>query len=253
MDNNETNNNYHSNENQSNSKYQSYRERGGLVPVTANIINKAEVTQEETVEYQGTTIIDITAVGYIVDYKEIDNRIKITLYDYTGLLEVNFFNRLENNDSNIFDNFKYEGKREPVQIFGTLKVFHGKKIVQGAKLIKSNCSYVLYHRANVIHSWLYLTGKLKEKNNHNISGNKNEEKNTSFAGNYGNSSEKKQLNEYEEAMNILNNYAKKDNMIKEGKLEDLFRKFGSKIKDIINKLIDNNKLIENDGEYEICL
>ena len=91
------------------------------------------------------------------------NRIKITLYDYTGLLEVNFFNRLENNDSNIFDNFKYEGKREPVQIFGTLKVFHGKKIVQGAKLIKSNCSYVLYHRANVIHSWLYLTGKLKEK------------------------------------------------------------------------------------------
>ena len=61
--------------------------------MTANIIKNAEVTQDETVEFQGVSIIDITAVGYVVDYKEVDNKISITLYDYTGLLNVNFFIR----------------------------------------------------------------------------------------------------------------------------------------------------------------
>ena len=157
MDNYGSNNAY---ENQSGSKYHSSRERSGLIPVTANIINKADVGQDEIVEYQGVCIIDITAVGYVVDLKELENRIKITIYDYTGLLEISFFNRQESLESINLDEFKYEGKREPVQIFGTVKVFHGKKIIQGAKLIRTNSNFVLYHRANVIHSWLYLTGKL---------------------------------------------------------------------------------------------
>ena len=254
MDNHESNTSYHNYENQSGNKYQSSRERSGLVPVTASIIKKAEITQDEAVEYQGVIIIDITAVGYAVDYKELDNKIKITIYDYTGLLEVTFYNRLESLDSIGLDKFEYEGKREPVQIFGTVKVFKGHKIIQGAKLIKSNCNYVLYHRANVIHSWLYLTGKLKEKNN-NMIGNKSEEKNAPTASKYGYSKEKTGLNEEEEAVNILNDFVqkKKENMIKLGKLEELFRKFGPRSKDIINKLIDNNKIIETDGAYEIII
>ena len=32
---------------------------------------------------------------------------------------------------------------------------------------------------------------------------------------------------------------------------NLFNKFGDNKKDIINKLIDNNKLVDNDGIYEI--
>ncbi len=255
MENNETNNSYHNYENQSGSKYQSNMQRSGLVPVTANIIKKAEITQDEKVEYQGISIIDITDVGYAVDYKELENKIKITIYDYTGLLEVTFYNRSDNLDSIGFDKSEFEGKREPVQVFGTVKVFNGKKYIQGAKLIKSNCNYVLYHRANVIHSWLYLTGKLKEKNNDNSFGYKSDEKKApNFSSNkYGFSSEKKEANDEEEAVNILNDFVKKNNqsILKEGKLEQLLRKFGPRIKDIINKLIENNKLIETDGEYEI--
>ena len=249
MEINDSSNNYHNYENQSGSKYQPQRERGGLIPVTANIINKAEINQDEGVEYQGVSIVDITAVGYVVDFKELDNKIKITIYDYSGLLEVNFYNKQD--DSFALDKFEYENKREPVQIFGTVKVFNGKRYIQGAKLLKSNCNYVLYHRANVIHSWLYLTGKLKEKNF--SSDNKNEEKKQQTTYNYGSSGEKKRLTDEEEAINILNDYAKKDNMIKEGKLEELFRKFGSKSKDIINKLIEDNKLLESDGSYEIII
>lgn len=254
MENYDSTNNYHSYDNPSGSKYQPQRERGGLIPITANIINKAEITREETVEYQGVSIIDITSVGYLVDLKELDNKMKIIIYDYTGLLEVNFYNKQENYDEIDLDNFKYERKREPIQIFGTVKVFKGEKVIQGAKLIKSNCNSILYHRANVIHSWLYLTGKLKENNNFS-SGNKNEEKNQhqQSISNYGFNSEKKNQSDEEEAINILNNYAKKENIIKEGKLEELFRKFGSRSRDIINKLIDNNKLIESDGAYEIIM
>ena len=240
-------------------KYHPSRERGGLIPVTATIIKNAEITQDETVEFQGVNIIDITLVGYIVNYKEIENKIIITLYDYTGLIDIHFHIRQDNDDS-ILDNFKYEGKREPVQIFGTVKVDKGEKSILGAKMIKSNCNYVLYHRANVIHSFLYLTGKLKEKNinsgiymseskNNNNINNKNE--NSGFK--YGSMSDnkKKENQDIDEAINILNKHADKERQIKAGKLEELFKKFGNKTKDIITQLITNNILIENDDTYEI--
>lgn len=117
MDNYESSNNYHTYENQSASKYTA-RERGGLVPVTANIISKAEIGQDDQVEYQGVPIIDITAVGYVVDYKENDNKVKITLYDYTGLLEVNFFVRQESNESIGLDKFEYKGKESQFKFLG---------------------------------------------------------------------------------------------------------------------------------------
>ena len=65
-------------------KAHSTRERGGLIPVTSNILREAEVTKEETVEYQGVPISDITAIGYVIDYKELEAKVKVTLYDYTG-------------------------------------------------------------------------------------------------------------------------------------------------------------------------
>ena len=234
-------------ESHSESKYRPPRERGGLIPVTAHIINNADVTPDDSVEFQGVNIIDITAVGYVVDFKEIDNKINITLYDYTGLLNVNFYIRQENEDNSILDNFKYEGIREPVQIFGTVKVYKGEKSILGAKLIKSSCNYVLYHRANVIHSFLYLTGKLKENGGNKTFGQTNKNENI---GGYS-SHAKKNNDDMEEAINILNEYAKKDSQINAGKLEELFRKFGNKSRDIINKLVSENKLIDNDDFYEI--
>ena len=240
-------------ESHSGTKYHSQRERGGLIPVTASIIKNAEVTQDESVEFQGINIIDITAVGYVVDFKEIDNKINITLYDYTGLLDVNFYIRQDNDDNSLLDNFKYEGIREPVQIFGTVKVYKGEKSILGAKLIRSNCNYVLYHRANVIHSFMYLTGKLKEiKGNeyYNTASKKNE--NTKNWESSASSYKKRNANDdIEEAVNILNDYAKKETQITAGKLEELLRKFGHNTKDIINKLVSENKLIDNDDFYEI--
>ena len=234
-------------------KYHSQRERGGLIPVTASIIKNAIVTDDDSVEFQGVNIIDITAVGYVVDFKEVENKINITLYDYTGLLNVNFYRRQDSDDNSILEDFKYEGLREPVQIFGTVKIYKKEKSILGAKLIKSNCNYVLYHRANVIHSFMYLTGKLKEiKGNeyYNTASKKNE--NTKNWDSSASSYKKRNANDdIEEAVNILNDYAKKETQITAGKLEELLRKFGHNTKDIINKLVSENKLIDNDDFYEI--
>ena len=236
-------------------KTRTSRERGGLIPVTANILKEAEVTKEETVEYQGVPISDITAIGYVIDYKELEAKVKVTLYDYTGSMEINFFNKIDNQDSVGLNKFHYDGTRKPVQIFGTVKVFKNEKNIQGAKIVAVTCSEVLYHRADVIHAWLYLTGKLQELKDNHIQNTAEEAKMIATGNNYKNNgaNNNSSNNNENEAIILLDNYAKKENKneISENDIMNLFKKFGNKAKEIISKLIDSNKLVDNDGNYEI--
>ena len=226
------------------------RERGGLIPVTANILKEAEVTKEETVEYQGVPISDITAIGYVIDYKELEAKVKVTLFDYTGIMEINFFNKIDSQDSVGLNKFHYNGSKKPVQIFGTVKIFKNEKNIQGAKIVEVNCSYILYHRADVIHAWLYLTGKLQEiKENKAQNTVEEARKLTNDKNMYENEGNMEQ----NEAILLLEKYVKKENKndISQNDIMNLLGKFGDKRKNIINKLIDNNKLVDNDGAYEI--
>jgi len=58
-----------------------------------------------------------------------------------------------------------------------------------------------------------------------------------------------------EAISLLDNYSKRYNRneISYEQINSLYKKFGKKLGDIINKLIINNKLIDNDNGYEIML
>ena len=120
-------------------------------------------------------------------------------------------------------------------------------------------SYVLYHRADVIHAWLYLTGKLQELKENHIknsaeeakmiatgNNNLNNQRNTPVKGN-------KDEIQFKEACKLLQNYIKKRNIniIKEIEIRNTFKSFGNNIDNIIKKLIDENKLVEIDGGYEI--
>ena len=255
----EDDNNKNLNDISQSGKSHSIRERGGLIPVTANILKEAEVTREETVEYQGIPISDITAIGYIIDYKELEAKVKITLYDYTGIMEINFFNKIDNQDSVGLNKLNYDGSRKPVQIFGTVKVFKNEKNIQGAKILPVGSSYVLYHRADVIHAWLYLTGKLQELKENQIqntaeearmiatgNNNYNNQRNTPAKGN-------KDERDLKDAFVLLENYFKRENKSEIGRNEinNLFKKFGNNKDNIIRKLIDENKLIESEIGYEI--
>ena len=105
----------------------------------------------------------------------------------------------------------------------------------------------MYHRANVIYSWLYLTGKLQEAKDNNLN-NMNLD-----MRNYNNNYYNNMKNEIEEAGNILDYYVRKEGktFVSENKLLDLLKKYGNREKDIIHKLLGNNKIIENLGGYEI--
>ena len=166
-------------------------------------------------------------------------------------MEINFFNKIDNQDSVGLNKFHYDGTKKPVQIFGTVKVFKNEKNIQGAKIVAANCSYVLYHRADVIHAWLYLTGKLQELKENHVQ-NTAEEAKRIATGNISKNNAENNNNE-SEAVNLLENYVKKSNKndITQEAIMNMFLKFGDKRKDIINKLIDNNKLVDNDGTYEI--
>lgn len=239
-------------------KSHSIRERGGLIPVTATILNEAEVTKEETVEYQGIPISDIMAIGYIFDYKELEAKVKITIFDYTGFIEINFFNKIDNQDSSGLNKLNYDGTRKAVQIFGTVKVFKNEKNIQGAKIIPVSSSFVLYHRADVIHSWLYLTGKLQELKENQLTNTTEEAKMIAMGNNNLNNQrntpvkDNKEERDFKDAVAILDNYIKRGkNELKKNEIQNIFKKFGNRADKIIKQLIDENKLIDNDGVYEI--
>ena len=239
-------------------KSHSIRERGGLIPVTATILNEAEVTKEETVEYQGIPISDIMAIGYIFDYKELEAKVKITIFDYTGFIEINFFNKIDNQDSSGLNKLNYDGTRKAVQIFGTVKVFKNEKNIQGAKIIPVSSSFVLYHRADVIHSWLYLTGKLQELKENQLTNTTEEAKMIAMGNNNVNNQrntpikDNKEERDFKDAVAILDNYIKRGkNELKKNEIQNIFKKFGNRADKIIKQLIDENKLIDNDGVYEI--
>lgn len=240
------------------------RERPGLIPVTSLIINEAEVSKDETVTYQGIPLSDITAVGYIVDYKEFEKKVKISLFDFTGLIDIHFLNKNEAEDTFGLSKLMYDGTKKPVQIFGTMKVHKNEKSILGAKIINVSSNSILYHRIDVIHSWLYLTGKLKELKENMVKNSAEEARmiamgNNSYNTGYNNNAKNTPVKnkgdrDIQDAINLLENYAKKNNInISSGQMNALMKKFGKKAGDIISRLINNNKLIENDSGYEIII
>ncbi len=91
-----------------NSAMQRPRERGGLIPITAHILSQATVNLEESIEYNGNLLSDICLVGYIVDYKDLEARVKVQIWDQTGVVEVTFYNKNESESNSGLAGFHYE-------------------------------------------------------------------------------------------------------------------------------------------------
>ena len=191
---------YEETPNRGKSQY-THRERGGLIPITAHILHSSTVTQDETVEYREVQLGDIIIVGYVTDYKEFEARVKVTIWDQTGSIDVTFYNNTENQDNTGLNGFYWDGKKKVVKIFGTVKVYKKEKNVQGAKIILLKDNDIFHHSLQVINSWLYLTGRIQElkkgsyqndignardiaKNARNVNSNFNNNNNNNY--NYGN-------------------------------------------------------------------
>lgn len=83
------------------------RERGGLIPITAKILNESSINQEECVEYMGHYLSDISIVGYLMDFNETETKIKVKIWDQTGMCEIVFFNKNENEVHSGLINFNF--------------------------------------------------------------------------------------------------------------------------------------------------
>ena len=138
-------------------------ERGGLIPINAHILNSSSITEDETVEYKEVQLGDIIIVGYIIDYKVYEAKVKILIWDQSGSIEITFFNGNENQEINGLNSFNWDGKKNKVvKIFGTVKVYKREKNIQGAKIILLKDNDIFHHVLQVMNSWLYLTGRLQE-------------------------------------------------------------------------------------------
>ncbi len=250
-------------------------ERGGLIPINAHILNSSSITEDETVEYKEVQLGDIIIVGYIIDYKVYEAKVKIIIWDQSGSIEITFFNGNENQEINGLNSFNWDGKiNKVVKIFGTVKVYKKEKNIQGAKIIPLKDNDIFYHALQVMNSWLYLTGRLEElkKGNfqneiynmreiakNNIKGNFNNNNNISFNnGNFDNgnfNNKNYENNPFELANNVLNDFLRKGiKFITKGELNNILIKNirSEDIGKVIKKLLDDGFLMEDEENYLIC-
>ena len=158
-------------------------------------------------------------------------------------MEINFFINADQ-DSVGLNKLNYDGTRNAVRIFGTVKVYKNEKNILGAKIMAVCSSYVLYHRTDVIHAWLYLTGKLQELKDNHIKNSAEEAKMIATGNNNLNSQRStpvkgnKDENELKEAYKLLQNYSKKgkDNVIGISEINNILKSFGNNKDNIIKKL-----------------
>ena len=92
------------NDHQSQNKY---RERGGLIPITAKILNDSIVNQEESVQYLDNILSDVSIVGYLKDFQESDTKVRVKIWDQTGLVETIFYNKNESESHSGLANFYF--------------------------------------------------------------------------------------------------------------------------------------------------
>ena len=233
-----------------------HRERGGLIPITSHILNSATVTQDETVEYKDVQLGDIILVGYITDYKEFEARVKITIWDQTGSVDITFYNNSENQDNSGLSDFYFDGQKKVVKIFGTVKVYKKEKNVQGAKIVLLKDNDIFHHTLQVINSWLYLTGKIQELKKgtyQNDIGNARDIARNA-KGNFNNNNFNN--NPFEIAQNILNDISRKGTKnLKKGELVGLLTKKirSDAVQGVIRNLLDEGYVMEDgDDNFVIC-
>ncbi len=86
---------------------QKVKERGGLIPITAKILSDCVVNQDENIEYCGNNLSDVCVVGYLKDYVESDTKVRIKIWDQSGIIDTVFYNKNESETHSGLSNFIY--------------------------------------------------------------------------------------------------------------------------------------------------
>jgi len=90
--------------------HQKFKERGGLLPITAKILHDSVVNSDEAIEYNGNLLSDVCIVGYLKSFVETDTKVNVKIWDHTGIVDTIFYNKNENEIHSGLSNFAYQNE-----------------------------------------------------------------------------------------------------------------------------------------------
>jgi hypothetical protein len=102
-----TENDYSNNNNTNQKNKSNYKEKAqtGLIPITSNMIKKFIRMENLSFEFLGIQVIDVVIMGNIINSIQEETKLKIQIYDTTGLIDVIFYDRNESNSINEISDF----------------------------------------------------------------------------------------------------------------------------------------------------
>ena len=67
----------------------------GLIPISATMLQKLNKIDNTSFEFEGIPVHDVIVMGNLVSSLQEETKIKMQIFDATGLLEVTFYDRNE--------------------------------------------------------------------------------------------------------------------------------------------------------------
>jgi uncharacterized protein YfkK (UPF0435 family) len=69
--------------------------QSGLIPITATMIQRLNKFDNTSFEFEGIPVHDVIIMGNLVNSIQEETKIKLQIYDVTGLIDVTFYDRNE--------------------------------------------------------------------------------------------------------------------------------------------------------------
>lgn len=71
------------------------QEKGGIVKITAKMMNDISNANDNGLEYYGIPITDVCIAGTLIEASALETKLKLKIWDHSGIADVVFFNRSE--------------------------------------------------------------------------------------------------------------------------------------------------------------
>jgi len=100
-----TEHDYSNNTNQKNKSNYKEKAQSGLIPISSVMLQKLNKIDNTSFEFEGIPIHDVIIMGNLVNSIQEETKIKIQIFDATGLIDVTFYDRNESDTINDISKF----------------------------------------------------------------------------------------------------------------------------------------------------
>ena len=100
-------------------------------------------------------------VGILLDYSAEPSAVKVKFSDFTGQVEVVYFNSSENTVHPQLATFDFSQKEKPVALFAAVRVFKNKFSLAGISIKNVTAVDIYFHKQEVMLVYFYHKGKIQ--------------------------------------------------------------------------------------------